>query len=105
MFYNEQISILGVSDGYTDDMGIYHSGSETIMKTIPADVQPVTKKEAYENFGYQDHCTNRVFCDSDNLLKIDSKILYNGNIFKIVQIIEWNDYFDMLIDNIGGDAK
>ena len=42
MFYNKRINIIGITDGYIDDLGIYHAGTESIAKTINCDVQPAT---------------------------------------------------------------
>ena len=105
MFYNKRINIIGITDGYIDDLGIYHAGTESIAKTINCDVQPATEKLAYYVFGYTKPCSYRIFANPDGLLKIGTKIKYKNEEYEIVQMVEWENYYDILVNNAGGGSN
>jgi len=98
-FYDKQIEIMSQSDGYLDDNGVWHVGEETAYKTIDCDVQPYSKEKAYQDFGFTIECTKRVFCDVDTDLKIGVTVLYNENSYIIVKLIDWDDYYDIILNN------
>ncbi|MEA4926307.1 MAG: hypothetical protein VB084_13475 [Syntrophomonadaceae bacterium] len=100
MFYDKIINLLTITEGYIDDWGIYHEGTESVLKIIPCDIQPYSSELLYREYGYQDQVTKRVFCDIDeniqNGMNVSDK---NGNRFKIVKVIEWDDYLDVMLDD------
>lgn len=98
-FYGKEIQVIGQGEGYLDDSGIWHDGTETVIKTIPCDVQPYTKELAYKDYGFTVDCTKRVFCDPDTDLQNGVKVQYNGEPYVIVKLIDWDDYYDIMLDN------
>lgn len=99
MFYNKTIELLGFTEGYVDDNGIYIKGTETTLKTIECDVQPYSSQLLYQDYGYQEQCTKRVFLEPDNDFMVGKKIRYNGKLFKIVRVIEWDSYYQLMLDD------
>ena len=97
MFYDKEIKVLTVSDGYTDDMGIYQPGEESVLKIIMADVQPYSRLLAYEDYGFNEEVTYRFFCDPDSSLEVGGKVEYNNQQFEIRKIVDWDNYFIVMI--------
>lgn len=98
-FYNKEIDVLGQGEGYLDDSGIWHNGAETVIKTIPCDIQPYTKELAYKNYGFIVDCTKRVFCDVDLVLQTGMTVLYDGEPHAIVKLVDWDSYYDIMLNN------
>jgi|LSQX01.1.fsa_nt_gb hypothetical protein len=99
MFYNKEIEVLGYEEGITNDYGIYVEGSETVLKTLKADVQPITKELSNKMFGYNDDVKYQVFCDVDNLIGTGAIIKYNDNKYKIMEIMKWDNYYHFVIND------
>lgn len=99
MFYDKEITIFSVEDGEVDDLGIYIPGDidEYESKTIECDVQAYSKERLYQDYGFSDDVTFRVFCDPDSDLKTGVLIEYDSEIYKIKRIIKWDDYWILAI--------
>lgn len=97
MFYDKELEILGISEGYTDDYGIYHPGQEILIKTIDCDVQPYSADLLYREYGYSEQVTKRAFCDIDPVLKIGGYVRYKNQKYIIKKIIEWDDYIELML--------
>lgn len=99
MFYNKSLNLLTTTAGYLDDWGVYHEGEESVLKTIQCDIQPYSSELLYREYGYQEQVTKRVFCDLDSDIKNGISVIdANNNRFKIVKIIEWDDYMDVMLN-------
>ncbi len=96
-FYDKQIEIMGQSEGYLDDSGIWHDGEETVIKTIICDVQPYTKERAYKDYGFTIDCTKRLFCDIDTDITVGITVKYMDIPYIIVKLIDWDDYYDIML--------
>lgn len=99
MFYNKEIDILTIGEGYLDEDGIYHEGTETLLKSISCDVQPYSKDRLYRDYGFNEEVKFRVFSDIDPAIKNGVKINYKGEKFKIVRVIEWDNFFEWVIND------
>ena len=97
-FYNKQISLMGESGGYMYH-GSWVDGTPEVLKTITCDVQPANREEIYKQYGFYIECSQRIFCDIDNALKTGSIVEYAGEKYKIVKIVNWDDYLDIFINN------
>lgn len=98
MFYNKEIKILAVEDGEVDDLGIYVLGDiEDESKTIECDVQSYSKERLYQDYGFSDDVTFRVFCDPNPDLETGVLVEYCSKIYKIKRIIKWDDYWILAI--------
>jgi len=104
MFYDKEIDILGLSQGYTDDDGIYHPGEVIVTTTIPCDVQPYSSDLLYRDYGYNEQVTKRVFCDINSILKSGVYVSYKepyeseATRYKIKRIIPWDDYMELMLN-------
>ncbi len=102
MFYDKPIEILGKTEGYLDDAGIWHPGQEEgIKKRLMVDVQPYSKELAYRDYGFTEEVTYRIFSDVDNLIQVGTKISYRGKRFIINKVIDWDDHLEWMVkDNV-----
>lgn len=99
MFYDDKIDILGYTEGYLDDMGIWHEGQKETINTIECDVQPYSKELAYRDYGFQENVVYRVFSDPNSNIIVGNKCKYKGNRYIIKKVIDWDDYLEWMIDN------
>lgn len=98
MFYDKEIDVLTISEGYTDDYGIYHPGVEAVLKTIFCDVQPYSTERLYRDYGYNVKCTKRVFCEIDTALDVGAYVRYKGDKYIINKVIDYDDYLELMIN-------
>ena len=98
MFYDKEIEII-TDSGYLDDNGLWVEGAHTVVKTIQCDVQPYISKLNYRDFSYDKDAKYRVFCDVDEILKLGTQVKYKNNIYYIVEIKDWDDYYILLLDD------
>ncbi len=98
MFYDKILRLLAITEGYLDDLGIYHAGTETVLKTIPCDIQPYSSELLYRDYGYREQVTKRFFCDLDSDIKNGSAVMDEaGQRYIIKKIIQWDDYMDVML--------
>lgn len=99
-FYNKTIELYSSGDDVRNDAGIVITSAPLYIKNIECDIQPYSKDLLYKNYGYQVDCTKRVFCEIDNDVKLGCIIKYNSINYKIVKIIEWDTYIEVVINDI-----
>jgi len=99
MFYRKTLEIIDLYDGSTDDDGIYHIGDEYTIKSITCDIQPYSSALLYRDYGYNEQVTKRVFCNLDADIKTGMIVKFENYKFKIIKIIEWDDYMELAIDD------
>lgn len=100
MFYDKILNLLTNTEGYIDDWGIYHEGTESVLKTIDCDIQPYSGELLYREYGYQEQVTKRVFCDIDDDIKVGMFVTdSNEKKYKIIKVIDWDDYLDVMLDD------
>ncbi len=98
MFYDKEIKILE-DDGYLDDNGLWVKGELSTIKTIECDVQPISKKTAYIDYAFDKDVRYRIFCDADTSLKLGTQSRYNNKDYYIVEIIDWDNFWILLVDD------
>jgi len=100
-FYNKQIILMTVSEGY-----MYHGSwveeGYTQLKTIACDVQPANRELIFKEYGYYIDCKYRVFCDINSIITLGCIVKYSDNYFIVDKIIVWDDYFDMFLNEYKG---
>jgi len=100
MFYDQTLDLITTSNGYLDEWGTYHEGTESVLKTIDCDIQPYSGDLLYREYGYQEQVTKRVFCDLDLDIKNGMTVTdANSKRFKIIKVIDWDDYLDVMLDD------
>jgi hypothetical protein len=99
MFYNKEIEILQTTPGTIDDDGIYHAGEDSTLKTISCDVQPYSRDRLYRDYGFDEDVKFRVFSDIHTDIRNGVKVEYQGDEYKIVKVICWDDFLDWMIND------
>ncbi len=101
MFYDKTLKLMTISEGYVDESGIYHIGQdETVLKTIPCDIQPYSSELLYRDYGFQDQVSKRVFCDLDSDINNGGIVKdETGKRYVIKKNIPWDDYLDVMLDD------
>jgi hypothetical protein len=100
VFYNKSIELIFYNEGTIDDSGIYSKGVEFTTKQIDCDVQPYSKERLYRDYGFDESVKYRVFCDPNEDLKVGKTVKYDNSdiVYKVVRIILWDDYWEVMID-------
>ena len=76
---------------------IYSSpDSVSFIKSIYADFQPYAKSVVFED-GFQLDITNRLFCDTDNVINKDSYFEIDSEKYKVIDLKKWDDYFEVYL--------
>jgi hypothetical protein len=99
MFYDKSVDILGETGGYVDNDGIWQEGTEDVLGTILADVQPYSRDLAYRDYGFDEQVSFRLFSDPNGLIKVGTKVQYNNDKYIINKTIPWDDYTEWMIKN------
>ena len=100
MFYDKEIELLIEGEGYTDEYGIWNEGEEVPFKTVECDVQPYSSELLYKDYGYKERVKKRIFCDDDGAIINGMAVLYKGVRYVVKLIIPWDDYLEVMIDDI-----
>lgn len=95
MFYNKEIDIWNIGEGYKDDDGIYHEGGLQYSKTLMVDVQPYSTERLKKDYGYEIDVNKRIFMDLDDSIQINTVIKYKGNSMEVKKYLEWDDYMEV----------
>jgi guanylate kinase len=95
MFYDKEIEIRNISNGYKDTNRIYHEGKLEKSKSLMVDIQPYSAERLKKDYGYEMDVTKRIFCEIDSSIKINTVIKYNNYSMEVKKIIEWDDYMEI----------
>ncbi|MGF7184962.1 hypothetical protein GGQ84_001047 [Desulfitispora alkaliphila] len=98
MFYNKKLKLYKRGEGYFDDRRIWHEGELEHIKTINCDVQPYSKSLLMKDYGYAVECQNRAFINPDSDFELFNRVEYQDKQFKIVKVIEWDEYWELMLD-------
>lgn len=95
MFYDKEVEIWNIGEGYKDDDGIYHEGKLEPTKTLRVDIQPYSTERLKKDYGYEIDVNKRIFMDLNNDIKINTVIKYKGNSMEVKKYLEWDDYTEV----------
>lgn len=95
MFYDKEIEIWNLGEGYKDNDGIYREGGLVKTKTLMVDVQPYSTERLKKDYGYEIEVDKRIFCDLDESIKINAVIKYKCNSMEVKKFLEWDDYMEV----------
>ncbi|MCW6085577.1 MULTISPECIES: hypothetical protein [Clostridium] len=100
MFYNKEIEIWtkGIKDKNT--IGLVVCKKPEWIKTNMVDMQPYSSEEAKKDYGSTIECSKRMFCDIEDININTNIIKYNNKSYEITKIIEWDDYLEVMLNEI-----
>ena len=80
---------------YDTFVQIYSSpDSAAYIKSLYADFQPYSKSILFED-GFQIDISNRIFCDSDSTINMESYVEVENKLYKVMDLKKWDDYYEM----------
>ena len=100
MFYNKTINIYIDSQASTDEYGIVRKGELELVDTLQVDVQPIDKLRSQKEYGIDIDISYRIFSPLNQYIIDGAYIEYKGNMFKIMNIIEWDDYVEFHVGKV-----
>lgn len=96
-FYNKAVMVFSLTGGK-----LYHGSwieGELIEKVrLVCDVQPANRELIFKEYGYYIDCSIRIFCDLCGL-QVGDIAEYDGQRYKIVKVIKWDDYLDVFAED------
>lgn len=103
MFYNKEVKLYELQ-AIENEWGVVEEEKYVFVKTIMVDVQPCSQEKLNREYGYDLKATKRMFCDIDDSITESTLIVYRGQPYNVVKIIDWDDYLDIALnDAIGVD--
>lgn len=96
-FYNKSIQLMEERGGGISH-GVWVAGQLVPVKTIACDIQPASREQIFKDYGYYIDCSKRVFCDIDTSLVAGAIVSLETENYKIVKIVEWDDYLDIFLE-------
>lgn len=100
MFYDKEIETWKKGETYKDDTGKIRSKPSELLKTTMVDVQPYFSEEALKDYGFTIECSKRIFMDIEDININTNFIKYRDKKYNIVKIIEWDNYLELMINDI-----
>ena len=100
MFYNKEIKIFAESEPSVDVFGIVRKGEFQEVDTLLVDVQPVNKLLIQKDYGINEDVKYRIFSELNEHILDGSYIEYKGSMYKVLSIIEWDDYVEFFVGNL-----
>lgn len=100
MFYNKTINIYVNSQPSVDDYGIVHKGELELVDTLLVDVQPIDKLRSQKEYGVDINVSWRIFSPLNQYIIDGAYVEYKGKMYKILNVIEWDDYIEFLIGDL-----
>lgn len=84
--------------------GVYSKTKEyTPLGTVKADIQPYSSSLAEQEYGLRAECTRRMFCgDSPEPLKVGLLVKYQGGMYRITAVLDWEFGWEVLLDGYIG---
>ncbi|MBU5485965.1 hypothetical protein KQI86_16715 [Clostridium sp. MSJ-11] len=100
MFYNKEIEIWRRSVSNKNNIGQIIEAKPVLIKTTMVDIQPYSSEEAKKDYGFTINCTKRMFMDLEDININTNFIKYKNKSYDIVKIIEWDDYIEVMLNEI-----
>ena len=96
-FYDKQVTFKS-TEGVIDDYDGYYSKSATVESlTVDCDLQPVSRDDLIDDSGHFIDAQYKIYCDANTFIKQCETLEYNGVEYEIKNIVDWDDYYIVLI--------
>lgn len=100
MFYTKTINIYVDAQPLIDPLGIVINGEFELVDTLKVDVQPVSKLLIRKEYGIDEDVTYRIFAPLNPHISNGSYVEYNGVMYKIMNMMEWDDFIEFFIGKL-----
>lgn len=100
MFYDYEVELFKKGTTTINDYGVPITSQPMLIKTIECDIQPTSKELLKREYGVDEVCTKRMFCDVDFNIINDRIIKYKNEDYSIVALIDWEEYYDIFLNRL-----
>ena len=100
MFYTKTINIYVDAQPSVDEYGIVHKGELELVDTLLVDVQPINKLRSQKEYGIDIDISWRIFSPLNQYIVDGAYVEYKGKMYKILSVIEWDDYLVFLVGDL-----
>ena len=100
MFYNKLINIYTKAEPSVDEYGVVHEGELELVDTLYVDVQPIDKLRVQKEYGIDISVSWRIFSPLNQYIIDGAYIQYKDKMYKILNLMEWDDYIEFLVGGI-----
>ena len=101
MFYNKEIKLYELKP-FKNKWGVVEEEKYSFIKNMRVDIQPYSQEKLNKEYGYDLKATKRMFCNIDLSITESTLVLYRGQPYFIVKIVEWDDYLDIALNDAVG---
>lgn len=98
MFYDKKVKLYKKGNVVVNDHGAADRSEDIFICDIKVDLQPYSRELLKRDYGIDEICSKRMFCDFNDNVKNDRVVVYNGKKYFIVALIEWDDYMDVILN-------
>lgn len=95
-FYDKQATFK-CADGDIADDGLYSNSATVETLTVDCDLQPVSRDDLIDDSGHFIDAQYKIYCDANTFIKQCETLEYNGVEYEIKNIVDWDDYYIVLI--------
>lgn len=89
--YNANILVYkSTGKGITDEYGVFRPEPDKFLASIPAFVYPISKTKVQQDYGISTEISYEVITSPSPILLKGTKIKYNGIMYEIEAIQDWN---------------
>lgn len=100
MFYDYEVELWKKGETIINDYGVTITSKPTFIKTIKCDIQPTSRELLQREYGIDEVCTKRMFCDNDTSITNNKIIKFKNEDYSISALIEWEDYYDIFLNRM-----
>lgn len=87
---------------YTQKIDIIDKATANVLKTLRADVQPISNQAEYFQYGYTVNIEFRIYCNSNSSIALGTIIQYKNIYYQVMKVLDWGTYMEILIDKYSG---
>lgn len=100
MFYDKEIELWKKGTSTKNSIGQMINEPPVFIKNIMVDIQPFSTEEVKKEYGFDIECTNRMFCDLEDININTSIIKYKNKDYEVTKVIEWDEYLEVMLNAI-----
>lgn len=98
MFYVKKVEIWEKGNSVDLGGGLIIDGELEKVREIKVDIQPYTRSQAKRDYGLDVDVTNTMFSAPVQLKPGVSVIVYQGDFYDVIEVIDWEEYVEAIIN-------
>lgn len=98
MFYDKKVKLYKKGNVVVNDYGVVDRGEDIFICDMKVDLQPYSRELLKRDYGIDEICSKRIFCDFNDNVKSNRVVVYKDRKYSIVALVEWDDYMDVILN-------